>query len=95
MKYSLCQRSKAENVQLTAVPHTRTLAVVRLNLLRFESEEERIGLHSLKPNPGSRRPRKRDGRGEGSGVGKTSGRGHKGARSAIESAGGTCGVAES
>ncbi len=41
----------------------------------------RIGLHSLKPAPGSRRPRKRVGRGEGSGYGKTSGRGHKGAGS--------------
>jgi large subunit ribosomal protein L15 len=38
-----------------------------------------IGLHSLKPAKGSRRPRKRIGRGEGSGTGKTSGRGHKGA----------------
>src|SRR6266576_2755308 len=38
-----------------------------------------IGLHSLKPNPGSRRPRKRIGRGEGSGTGKTSGRGENGA----------------
>src|SRR3954463_8438402 len=43
--------------------------------------DERIGLHSLKPAPGSRRPRKRVGRGEGSGTGKTSGRGHKGAGS--------------
>ena len=43
--------------------------------------EERIGLHNLKPAPGSRRPRKRVGRGEGSGTGKTSGRGHKGAGS--------------
>jgi large subunit ribosomal protein L15 len=41
--------------------------------------EERIGLHSLKPAPGSRKERKRVGRGEGSGTGKTSGRGHKGA----------------
>jgi large subunit ribosomal protein L15 len=40
---------------------------------------EQIGLHNLKPKPGSRRPRKRLGRGEGSGLGKTSGRGHKGA----------------
>jgi large subunit ribosomal protein L15 len=40
-----------------------------------------IGLHSLKPAPGSRRPRKRVGRGEGSGKGKTSGRGQKGAGS--------------
>ena len=39
---------------------------------------EQIGLHNLKPKPGSRRPRKRIGRGEGSGLGKTSGRGHKG-----------------
>lgn len=37
-----------------------------------------IGLHSLKPAPGSRKPRKRVGRGEGSGLGKTSGRGQKG-----------------
>jgi large subunit ribosomal protein L15 len=43
--------------------------------------EERIGLHSLKPAPGSRKRRKRVGRGEGSGVGKTSGRGQKGAGS--------------
>jgi len=40
---------------------------------------EEIGLHSLRPKPGSRRPRKRVGRGGGSGLGKTSGRGHKGA----------------
>jgi large subunit ribosomal protein L15 len=39
---------------------------------------EEIGLHNLKPAPGSRRPRKRVGRGEGSGTGKTAGRGHKG-----------------
>ena len=36
-------------------------------------------LDSLKPNPGSRKNRKRIGRGHGSGLGKTSGRGHKGA----------------
>jgi large subunit ribosomal protein L15 len=40
--------------------------------------QERIGLHNLHPAPGSRRPRKRIGRGEGSGTGKTSGRGQKG-----------------
>ena len=44
-----------------------------------EEKEELIGLHTLKPNPGSRHRRKRVGRGEGSGNGKTSGRGHKGA----------------
>lgn len=41
-------------------------------------ENERFGLHSLSPAPGSRRPRKRVGRGEGSGFGKTAGRGQKG-----------------
>ena len=44
-------------------------------------DQERIGLHNLSPAPGSRRPRKRVGRGEGSGTGKTSGRGQKGAGS--------------
>jgi large subunit ribosomal protein L15 len=39
---------------------------------------QRIGLHNLAPAPGSRRPRKRVGRGEGSGTGKTAGRGQKG-----------------
>src|SRR5918995_219069 len=45
------------------------------------TDERPIGLHSLKPAPGSRKPRKRIGRGEGSGTGKTSGRGQKGAGS--------------
>ena len=40
---------------------------------------EQVGLHNLKPKPGTRKPRKRIGRGEGSGLGKQSGRGHKGA----------------
>jgi large subunit ribosomal protein L15 len=40
---------------------------------------EEIGLHNLKPAPGSRHRKKRIGRGEGSGTGKTSGRGQKGA----------------
>ena len=37
-----------------------------------------VGLHNLQPAPGSRKSRKRVGRGHGSGHGKTSGRGHKG-----------------
>jgi len=41
--------------------------------------DERIGLHSLKAPAGARRPRKRIGRGQGSGFGKTAGRGQKGA----------------
>ena len=43
------------------------------------ADHDFIGLHNLKPAPGSRRPRKRLGRGVGTGHGKTSGRGHKGA----------------
>jgi len=46
-----------------------------------ELAAESIGLHTLKPAPGSRKDRKRVGRGHGSGWGKTSGRGHKGAGS--------------
>ncbi len=44
-------------------------------------------LHNLHNPPGSRRPRKRRGRGPGSGLGATSGRGHKGqkARSGYKS----------
>jgi len=38
-----------------------------------------LKLDSLKPSEGSRKNRKRIGRGHGSGLGKTSGRGHKGA----------------
>jgi len=38
-------------------------------------------LHELPPAPGSRKERKRVGRGTGSGTGKTSGRGHKGQNS--------------
>jgi large subunit ribosomal protein L15 len=45
-------------------------------MARLDPEE--IRLDSVRPKPGSRRPRKRVGRGEGSGTGKTSGRGHKG-----------------
>ena len=40
---------------------------------------QEIGLHNLKPKDGSRHRKKRLGRGEGSGLGKTSGRGEKGA----------------
>src|ERR687889_20716 len=43
-----------------------------------ETDEPIVGLHNLKPAPGARKNRKRVGRGHGSGMGKTSGRGHKG-----------------
>lgn len=39
-----------------------------------------IDLSNLSPSPGSRKPRKRIGRGPGSGHGKTAGKGHKGAK---------------
>jgi large subunit ribosomal protein L15 len=52
--------------------------IVRLRGIPM-ADEQRIGLHSLKPPRGSRRPRKRIGRGQGSGFGKTAGRGQKGA----------------
>lgn len=38
-------------------------------------------LNTIKPAEGSKRPRKRVGRGIGSGLGKTAGRGHKGQKS--------------
>lgn len=41
-------------------------------------EPEDVGLDNLTPKPGTRKNRKRVGRGHGSGMGKTSGRGHKG-----------------
>jgi large subunit ribosomal protein L15 len=41
---------------------------------------EKISLSNLKPAPGSHRSRKRVGRGPGSGLGKTSGKGHKGSK---------------
>jgi large subunit ribosomal protein L15 len=40
-----------------------------------------VGLHNLKPAKGSTRNRKRVGRGPGSGLGKTAGRGEKGQKS--------------
>jgi large subunit ribosomal protein L15 len=42
------------------------------------ANENKIGLHNLSPAPGSHRTRRRLGRGPGSGLGKTSGKGHKG-----------------
>jgi large subunit ribosomal protein L15 len=48
-------------------------------MARLDPEE--IGLHTIRPKPGSRHSRKRLGRGKGTGQGKTAGRGHKGAGS--------------
>ena len=46
-----------------------------------EKEQERVGLHNLPAPAGMHRPSKRKGRGTGSGLGKTAGRGQKGQRS--------------
>jgi large subunit ribosomal protein L15 len=43
-----------------------------------QEKEGRVTLSTLKPARGARRPRRRVGRGPGSGLGKTAGRGHKG-----------------
>ena len=43
-----------------------------------DQKNEMKNLGNLSPAPGSNRPRKRLGRGIGSGLGKTAGRGHKG-----------------
>ncbi len=40
-----------------------------------------LGLNNIKPTPGSTHKKKRVGRGPGSGLGKTAGRGHKGQKS--------------
>ncbi len=45
------------------------------------SEEQKLGLHNLPAPPGADKAPKRKGRGTGSGLGKTAGRGHKGQRS--------------
>lgn len=44
----------------------------------MSTNNQKIGLHNLKPAPGSHRSRRRVGRGPGSGLGKTAGKGHKG-----------------
>jgi large subunit ribosomal protein L15 len=41
-------------------------------------KESKMGLHNLQPAPGSTHKKKRVGRGQGSGTGKTAGRGNKG-----------------
>ena len=45
------------------------------------ADAEQLGLHNLPRPRGAHRAKKRKGRGPGSGLGKTAGRGHKGQRS--------------
>ena len=47
----------------------------------MSEQTEQISLSNLSSSPGSKKPSKRVGRGSGSGLGKTSGRGHKGQKS--------------
>jgi large subunit ribosomal protein L15 len=47
--------------------------------LAEREDNGRVGLHTIGPPRGARKPRKRVGRGEGSGYGRTAGRGQKGA----------------
>src|SRR5690606_8921920 len=71
---------RVQGLPAAAGPDPRRLPPGGGELLMAETPRaEEIGLHNLKPKPGSRHSRKRVGRGEGSGLGKTSGRGHKGA----------------
>jgi len=57
----------------------RTLTTSKLQILQEKSEELLpFNVSNLWDNPGATREKKRIGRGPGSGLGKTSGRGHKG-----------------
>jgi large subunit ribosomal protein L15 len=56
----------------------RTATTRRSNPAAAAPQERRLTLSSLSPAEGSTQARKRVGRGPGSGLGKTSGKGHKG-----------------
>src|SRR5881296_1772196 len=59
-------------------PKTRARPKAKARARAPSSELPRITLSSLRPPPGSHRARLRKGRGPGSGIGKTAGRGGKG-----------------
>ncbi len=62
-----------------------TKEILKLSSLKPEKQNKKIKrnaeIYELKPYPGSKKKKIRVGRGEGSGVGKTSGRGQKGQKS--------------
>lgn len=58
-------------------PPTRSLGTLGAAKTRVE---EPLRLNNIGPNEGATRDRKRVGRGNGSGTGKTCGRGHKGSK---------------
>jgi large subunit ribosomal protein L15 len=62
----------------TAAGATKTLSRVRREAQGSPPASRALTLSSLSPAPGSTQARKRVGRGPGSGLGKTSGKGHKG-----------------
>src|SRR3989454_4905292 len=61
-----------------AKPKGRARATPRAKATAQPTTVERVVLHSLQPPAGSHRARIRKGRGPGSGIGKTAGRGGKG-----------------
>lgn len=70
--------SEDKPARTARTPGAGAAAVAKAAEAGLQAAAEWVGLHSLKPARGSRRPRKRVGRGEGSGTGKTAGRGQKG-----------------
>ena len=65
-------------VEKTDTPQIRGM-IKKIDYLIKVEEIKSVKLDSLKPSKGSIKNKKRIGRGHGSGLGKTSGRGHKGA----------------
>ena len=65
-------------VEKTDTPQIRGM-IKKIDYLIKVEEIQSVKLDSLKPSKGSIKNKKRIGRGHGSGLGKTSGRGHKGA----------------
>ena len=65
-------------VEKTDTPQIRGM-IKKIDYLIKVEEVQSVKLDSLKPSKGSIKNKKRIGRGHGSGLGKTSGRGHKGA----------------
>ena len=65
------------------IPHSLLIPIVSEHatmLRRLARDPSLVTLNTLRDNPGARRAIKRVGRGVGSGLGKTSGRGQKGQR---------------
>jgi large subunit ribosomal protein L15 len=70
--------SSFSKLTVTAQPILRQAQFAQLSTQRVIAPKVPITLHSIKDNRGSVSTKKRLGRGRGSGLGKTCGRGHKG-----------------